>query len=218
MSYFDHLSKDKKLKDLLQEHGQIDLKKSENIFLSLCSSIMSQQLSTRVAEVIYGRFLMLFDGRDPSPDDILLLKHQQLRSIGLSNSKVTYMQNVAKFAIEKGMDHNTLDKMDAEQIISYLIEIKGVGRWTIEMILMFALGREDIFAADDLGIQNAMETIYKLDKSDKENFRKKILVISNKWSPYRTYACMHLWRWKDKIKRKEGVKKDEIPKKKRINF
>ena len=87
--------------------------------------------------------------------------------------------------------------MDNEEVIAYLTEIKGVGRWTVEMLLMFALGREDVFAVDDLGIQNAMIKLYKLDNSDKKQLREKMLKVSAKWSPYRTYACVHLWRWKD---------------------
>ena len=87
--------------------------------------------------------------------------------------------------------------MDNEEIIAYLTQIKGVGRWTVEMLLMFALGREDIFAIDDWGVQNAMIHLYKLDREDKKKFREDLLRISKKWSPYRTYACLHLWRWKD---------------------
>jgi DNA-3-methyladenine glycosylase II len=87
--------------------------------------------------------------------------------------------------------------MDNEEVITYLTQIKGVGRWTVEMLLMFALGREDVFAVDDLGIQNSMIKLYKLDRSDKKKFREDLLRISQKWSPYRTYACLHLWRWKD---------------------
>jgi DNA-3-methyladenine glycosylase II len=90
--------------------------------------------------------------------------------------------------------------MTNEEVIAYLTQIKGVGRWTVEMLLMFALGREDVFAVDDPGIQNAMISLYKLDNSDKKAFREKILKLSSKWSPYRTYACIHLWRWKDNIK------------------
>lgn len=87
--------------------------------------------------------------------------------------------------------------MDNEEVIAYLTQIKGVGRWTVEMLLMFALGREDVFAIDDLGVQNAMISVYKLDRADKKKFREELLRISQKWSPYRTYACLHLWRWKD---------------------
>ena len=95
------------------------------------------------------------------------------------------------------MTYSKLRKMSNEEVIGYLIVIKGVGRWTIEMLLMFALGREDVFAVDDLGIQNAMIALYKLDHSDKKKLKESMLKVSGKWSPYRTYACLHLWRWKD---------------------
>jgi DNA-3-methyladenine glycosylase II len=95
------------------------------------------------------------------------------------------------------MDQRKLHKMDDEEVIQYLTQIKGVGRWTVEMLLMFALGREDVFAIDDLGIQNAMIALYKLDRTDKKQFRDDMLRISKKWSPFRTYACMYLWKWKD---------------------
>lgn len=95
------------------------------------------------------------------------------------------------------MEWKQLTRMSNEEVTEHLIQIKGVGRWTTEMILMFALGREDVFAVDDLGIQNAMIKLYKLDNTDKKQLREDMLRISKKWSPYRTYACLHLWRWKD---------------------
>ena len=164
---------------------------------------MSQQLSTKVATVIYNRFLNLYDGKEPSPGQILETPLLTLRSIGLSNAKANYVQNVARFAIEKGMDTKKLNRMSNEELIEYLTEIKGVGRWTTEMLLMFALGREDVFAVDDLGIQTAMIGLYKLNKEDKKQLKLDMLRISQKWSPYRTYACLHLWRWKDNIPLKQ---------------
>ena len=87
--------------------------------------------------------------------------------------------------------------MSNEEIIDLLVQIKGIGRWSVEMLLMFTLGREDVFAVDDLGIQQAMTKIYKLEHLDKKSLKEKMLKLSDKWSPYRTYACLHLWKWKD---------------------
>ena len=87
--------------------------------------------------------------------------------------------------------------MHDEEAIEYLRKIKGVGRWTAEMLLMFTLGREDLFALDDLGLQQAMIKLYKLNNSDKKKFREDLTRISKKWAPYRTYACLYLWGWKD---------------------
>ena len=197
MEYTLHLSKDKKIKKLIDHHGTFTLKKQKNICTYLCASIMSQQLSTKVADVIYQRFLNLFDGSEPTAEQVVATAPETLRAIGLSNAKVSYVQNVARFAIEHGMEHARLHKMNDEEVITYLTQIKGVGRWTVEMLLMFALRREDVFAIDDLGVQNAMIALYKLDRTDKKKFREDMLRISKKWSPYRTYACMYLWRWKD---------------------
>ena len=197
MSYHLHLGKDKKISRLIETHGVLKIRKRKNLFTYLCASITSQQLSTNVSDVIYNRFLGLYGGKEPSPQEVLDTPFEKLRSIGLSNNKALYIQNVARFALESGMDHKQISKMSNEEIIVYLTKIKGVGRWTVEMLLMFALGREDVFAVDDLGIQNAMIGLYKLSRDDKKKFREDMLKISSRWSPYKTFACMHLWRWKD---------------------
>jgi len=197
MNYLLHLAKDKKLKKLIEGVEPLSVRRSKDILFYLIASIMSQQLSTKVADTIKNRFLALYDGRIPLPDEVLATAPETLRSIGLSNAKVSYVLNVARFALEHGLDDEVLHKMDNEEVIAYLTQIKGVGRWTVEMLMMFGLGREDIFAIDDWGVQNAMIHIYKLDRTDKKAFREALLRISQKWSPYRTYACMHLWRWKD---------------------
>ena len=174
MDYSIHLSKDKRLKKLIVDQGPFELSKRNNICTYLCGSIMSQQLSTKVATVIHQRFLSIYGGQEPSPEQIIDTPFETLRAIGMSNAKVTYVQNVARFALDPGLALKKLDKMSNEEAIEYLTKIKGVGRWTVEMLLMFALGREDIFAADDLGIQNAMIKLYKLDRTDKKKFREKI--------------------------------------------
>jgi DNA-3-methyladenine glycosylase II len=197
MHYIPHLSKDKKLKKLIEQGRPHKLVKRKNICIYLCASIMSQQLSTKVADVIYKRFLALYGDKEPTAQQILDTPFEKLRGIGLSNAKVSYVKNVAQFEIDSGMDAKKLAKMSNEEVIEYLVVIKGVGRWTVEMLLMFALGREDVFAVDDLGIQNAMIGLYKIDNSDKKKVKLEMLRLSSKWSPYRTYACVHLWRWKD---------------------
>jgi len=207
MHYIEHLSKDRKLKKLIDTGNSYQLKKRKNICTYLCASIMSQQLSTKVADVIYNRFLALYGGNEPTARQILNTPSETLRGIGLSNAKVSYVKNVAQFEVESGMDHEKLRAMENEEVILYLTQIKGVGRWTAEMLLMFALGREDVFAVDDLGIQNAMIKLYKLNREDKKKFREDLLRISGKWSPYRTYACKHLWEWKDNAPVKEPKKK-----------
>lgn len=196
MDYVAHLQKDKRLaKAMGSQVHTLELR--ANIPLRIMASIMSQQLSTKVAAVIYRRFLELYKGKEPKPQQVLDTPAETLRSIGLSNAKVSYVKNVAAFCIEHRITDKKLLAMKNEEIIGLLTQIKGVGRWTVEMLLMFTLGREDVFAVDDLGIQQAMAHIYRIDASDKKAMKEKMLKLSARWSPYRTYACLHLWRWKD---------------------
>ena len=196
MEYVQHLQKDKKLAAIIREPLPA-LQLRQNIPLRLMASIMSQQLSTKVAKIIFKRFLDLFEGEEPLPQQILDVPFDTLRGIGLSNAKTQYVLNVAAFCIEQDITDTKLLDLPNGEIIALLTKIKGVGKWTVEMLLMFSLGREDVFAVDDLGIQQAMIEIYKIPVDDKKLVKEKMLKISQKWKPYRTYACMHLWRWKD---------------------
>jgi len=196
MKYISHLQKDKRLATILgEEVHQLVLHK--NIPLRLISSIMSQQLSTKVAAVIFKRFLEIFNGEEPSPQQILDTPFETLRAIGLSNNKVRYIQNVAAFCIEHAITDTKLLAMSNEEIIDLLVQIKGVGQWTVEMLLMFSLGREDVFAVDDLGIQQGMQRLYNLDTNNKKLLKAQMLELSQQWKPYRSYACLHIWKWKD---------------------
>lgn len=165
--HITHLSKDKKLLPILQTVTPYLLKKRKNVCVRLCASIMSQQLSTKVADVIFKRFLLLYDGNEPTPQEIVDTSFEQLRGIGLSNAKVSYVQNVARYLMEHSANDKKINKMSDEEVIAFLTPIKGVGRWTVEMLLMFTLGREDVFAVDDLGIQQAMSRVYKIDQAIK---------------------------------------------------
>ena len=196
MEYLLQLKRDKKLATIIHEPLPL-LQMRQNIPLRLVASIMSQQLNTKVAKVIYRRFLEIYQGQEPEPKQVLDTPFETLRSIGLSNAKVNYVKNVAAFCIENAITDTKLMLLTNDEIIDLLTQIKGVGKWTVEMLLMFTLGREDVFAVDDLGIQQAMIKVYKLSTDDKKNLKEKMLKISSRWKPYRTYACMHLWNWKD---------------------
>ena len=196
MDYKSHLQNDKKLASILTQDPFV-LKRKKNIPIRLMASIMSQQLSTKVAAVIYKRFLALYNGKEPKAEAVLETPNEALRAIGLSNAKVSYVKNVAQFCIEHNINDRLLSTMNDEAIISLLVQIKGVGKWTVEMLLMFGLGREDVFAVDDLGIQQAMCKLYKIDATHKKTMQEKMLKLAQKWAPYRTYACLHLWNWKD---------------------
>lgn len=197
MEHLLHLTKDKNLKKIIALQEPYVLVSRKNVYLHLCSSIMSQQLSTKVAAVIYNRFLNLYKNKKPGLQQIIDTSVESLRSIGLSNAKARYIQNVCRFFLAEKITDATLHKMSNEELIKYLSQIKGVGQWTVEMILMFTLGREDVFALDDLGIQQSIAKLYQLDATDKKTLKEKMLQLSANWSPYRTYACRYLWGWKD---------------------
>ena len=196
MHYQSHLKKDKALATLLKGEPYV-LKKRKNTAIRLIASIISQQLSTKVAAIIFKRFLDLYGVREPSLQTILETSHDTLRGIGLSNSKVNYVKNVAEFFITHSITDKQLYTMDPSSVIDLLTQIKGVGKWTVEMLLMFSLGQEDVFAVDDLGIQQAMIRLYKIKFSTKKELQTKMLRRAETWAPYRTYACLHLWHWKD---------------------
>ncbi|MFN5135568.1 MAG: DNA-3-methyladenine glycosylase family protein [Chitinophagaceae bacterium] len=197
MHYIPHLSKDKKLKKVIDAQEPHTLIKRKKIYLHLCSSIMSQQLSTKVADVIYNRFLALYGRKEPSALQILDTPFDTLRSIGLSNAKTNYVLNVCRFFIDEKLTDAQLYKMNDEDIIAKLTQIKGVGKWTVEMILMFSLQHEDVLPVDDLGIQQAMTKLYNLKFETKKELYEQMYKKAEKWRPYRTYACVHLWKWKD---------------------
>jgi DNA-3-methyladenine glycosylase II len=196
MEYQLHLKKDKKFASLLAQANHT-IKKRKNTPVRLMASIISQQLSTKVAAIIFGRFIVLFEGKEPSCEQVLECTNEQLRSIGLSQSKVNYIQNVAQFFLEHQITDKQLYAMEPDAIIELLTQIKGVGKWTVQMLMLFSLGQEDVFAVDDLGIQQAMTRLYQIKYETKKELHSKMITISNKWMPYRSYACLHLWQWKD---------------------
>jgi len=197
MPYRKHLSKDLILKKLIKQQGGYVLERKKNIHLHLCASIISQQLSTKVAAVIYARFMQLFNKRNPRPEDILSVTDEAFKSVGLSNSKASHIKNVCRFFIENKLTDAKLHKLSDEELVELLTQIKGVGRWTVEMLLMFTLGREDVFSVGDLGLQKAMIELYNIEYANKQELASKMEAIAERWRPYRTYACRYLWRYRD---------------------
>lgn len=196
MSYKKHLAKDKVLASILKKDSHT-LSLQKNIPLKLMGSIISQQLSTKVAAIIFERFVALYPAKKPTIQKVLDTPEETLRGIGISYAKIKYIYAVANFCLEHKITDKKLQELSNEAIIELLTQIKGVGKWTVEMLLMFSLGREDVFAVDDLGIQQAMTKLYDLDPTNKKQLKIDMLERSKVWSPYRTYACLHLWRWKD---------------------
>jgi DNA-3-methyladenine glycosylase II len=193
-----HLSKDKTLKKVISKVGVIKTKPHTDLYYALMRAIVSQQLSTKAAETIWQRFLLLFNDGYPHPENVLKLRDIELRKVGLSFQKVGYIKNIATFSIEKSLDYKKLKKLSDEDLILHLTSIKGVGRWTVEMILMFSLNRPDVFPLDDLGIQNGIKMMYKL-KAEKRDLKKEMLALSEAWRPHRTMACKYIWRFKDGV-------------------
>lgn len=169
-----------------------------DLYLDLLESIMSQQLSVSAAATIFRRFLDLFPGRYPQPRALARMTPARLRTAGVSRQKAGYLRNVAVFALKGGLDSKTLGAKTDDEVVEHLSQIKGVGRWTAEMLLMFSLGRPDIFPADDLGIQIAMKRLYGLRGSGR-TLHKRMAKIADQWRPHRTLACKWLWRWRRTI-------------------
>ena len=193
---YKHLKKDALMKEVLKATPVLTFSPNKNLYQSLIRAIVSQQLSVKAAATIYERFLNLFPGKDPAAEIVLRLDDEQLRNCGLSYQKAGYLKNIAQFSITNGLDYRKLYRKTDEELITHLTQIKGVGKWTVEMILMFSLNRPDVFPVDDLGIQNAMKKLYQLDGKGKE-LHQQMHEIAKQWQPYRTIACRHLWRWKD---------------------
>ncbi len=172
----------------------------DRVYLSLLESIVSQQISVKAADAIFGRFLALFPDRHPRADALLLKTTDELRSAGLSSQKIKYLQSVAEFSLEKPIDRTHLNAMTDEEVVQYLLPIKGVGRWTVEMLLMFVLERPDIFPIDDLVIRQRMLRAYpeQTQGLTGKALYKILHEIAESWRPYRTTASRYLWQWQDK--------------------
>lgn len=192
-----HLKKDKVLKPVIDRVGTLRLKKELDLYHALLRSIVGQQLSVKAAATIWSRFLGLFKDGYPEPKTLLKLKDEKLRSVGLSFQKAGYLKNIARFSLEETLDYQRLRKLSDEELIDYLVQIKGVGRWTVEMILMFSLQRHDVLPLDDLGIQNGMKHLYDLKHHTKKDLLKEMERIAEQWRPCRTLACLYIWRHKD---------------------
>jgi DNA-3-methyladenine glycosylase II len=191
-----HLRKDDKLAILIDNCEVVIQKGPIQVFDDLIRSIVSQQLSTSAAATIYGRFINSLDDKSSVSDQILNKSTDELRSYGLSYQKASYIQNVATHFDQNRLHDTDWHARSDEDIIQELTKIKGVGRWTVEMILMFSLFREDVLPLDDLIIRNHMISLYDV-RSEKKQLIADLHAIAEHWRPYRTYACRYLWAAKD---------------------
>ena len=160
-------------------------------FEALCLTIASQQLSTKAADTIFRRFCDLFPpDRRPSPERVMTLTDDQIRGVGFSRPKVSFIKDLAAHVLDGRLDLPGLTKQPDEEVMRQMVAVKGIGRWSAEVFLMFRLGRPDILPADDLGLMNAVHRAYKLRKRpDAKRLRK----IGEKWRPYRSVAAWYLW-------------------------
>jgi 3-methyladenine DNA glycosylase/8-oxoguanine DNA glycosylase len=188
----DHLKNaDIKMARLIDTFEKPGYSIESNYFEALVRAIVYQQLSGKAASTIYNRFKDLFPGNKyPSPQDVLIKTHDQLREVGLSNQKATYIHNIAN-AFDSGAVTQNIDSLNDKDIIKELTAIKGVGPWTAEMFLMFTLHRPDVFPVTDLGIRKGLQLFCGLDDLPDPDFMIK---TAAPWRPYRTLASWYLWR------------------------
>jgi DNA-3-methyladenine glycosylase II len=197
MHYIDILSKDKIMVSLIAQFGEIPpIVPVEDLFQDIIRSIVGQQLSVKAADTIYGRVLELVGISEPQS----FLKHEDavLRACGLSFAKIKYIKSLCESVLNKEIDLESLRNLKDEEVIEELVKLKGIGVWTAEMLLIFGLGKEDVFSYGDLGVRNAISTLYKIDRDNKE----KIMKIQKKWAPFRSYACRYLWKSLDNLPKK----------------
>ena len=169
-----------------------------DIYHDLLNSIVSQQLSVKAAATIYSRFLDLFPNRQAHAEFVATTDLEILRGVGLSYQKAGYIKNIAAYWIDNQEDMKNWLGMSDDDIIKELTQIKGVGKWTVQMILMFRLNRLDVFPIDDLGIRQGMVKIYELEETGKDLI-KKLHEIAESWRPYRSVACRYVWKHKDGV-------------------
>lgn len=165
-------------------------KPSNKYFEELVSSIISQQLSLKAASTIERRFVALFGQKFPKPQEVLKMPDDKMRKCGLSGSKVKFIKDLAQRIDSGDLKFRGIETKSEEEVIAMLIRVKGIGRWTAEMFLMFALAKPDVYSHGDLGLRNAIKKLYKVRG---ELTQKKAEKIAEKWKPYRTLACRYLW-------------------------
>jgi len=194
MSYLKQLRKDPVMQEIVSS-TKIKVPEAKNpIYLQLIYTILGQNLNNEVAKILETRFHELFRKKIPTPKDILDVPFMQLREIGLSASKTNYILNICDFFIEQKLTDKQLHKMEDEALVEFLSSIKGVGKWNVEMVMILAMQRENIFPVTDAGLQQAMIKLYRIrNKEDKKALMEKMTAIADQWQPYRTHACLYMW-------------------------
>jgi DNA-3-methyladenine glycosylase II len=176
---------------LIRRHGACGLADAQHTdpFTALTHAIISQQLSSKAAATIAGRFDALFRGR-PTPDGIAAVSDAQLRAVGLSGQKIRYMRDLCARVVDGSLPLHRLGALADDEVVAALTQVKGIGRWTAEMFLMFRLHRPDVLPVGDLGIVKAVQRAYRLRKTPDP---ARLEQIGEPWRPYRSVACWYLW-------------------------
>ena len=191
----DLLKKDKNMQDLIKKFGRPDFNLGQDYFQSLLRSIVFQQLSGKAAKTIYERLVNLIpETTNLCPNEVLKLDKDEMRKAGLSFQKINYVRNLADYFENNSFKKKEVERMTDEEISKELIQIKGIGQWTVDMFLMFTLSRPDILPYKDLGIQKGIMKILNMKNLPS---KKEMENCSRKWRPYRTIACWYLWRIAD---------------------
>ena len=184
------LNKDKKLKKIISSVGECKIRTISNPFEALVEAIITQQISDSAGKSISLKFKNLFGKKYPTPSDVVKLSIDEIKSVGLSRMKAEYIFDISQMIVDKKLDFKIFKKMSNEDVISELIKIRGIGKWTAEMYLIFALGRMDVFPLGDLGLINGIKKLYDLENPSTD----EILEITNRWIPYRTIGTWYIWR------------------------
>ena len=188
---------DSRIAGIIERAGPCELIPHEVGFSGLSSAIIGQQLSNQVAKIIRTRFRKLFENELPDYRYLLKLDDTVLRKTGLSFQKIKYLRGLAQWVKSGDLDFLALEGMDDEIAIQQLVQVKGIGRWTAEMYLMFSLNRPDVLPLGDAALEVAMKSLYGLPEKDWE---KPAISIAEKWRPWRTVACWYLYRYHKMLK------------------
>ena len=189
-----HLSNnDAKLASVIADYGHCTLTPHDDYYKELLDSIISQQLSVKAAATIFNRFLQLYDGRTPTPMQILATDHEVLRNIGCSNAKAKYIKDLALHISDGRLDLRQIASLPNKEIITQLTAVKGIGEWSAHMFMIFSLGRNDILPTGDLGIRKGMQKLYGLNELPTPT---EIIQIAsdNNWAPYESIASWYIWK------------------------
>ncbi|MGD1003771.1 MAG: DNA-3-methyladenine glycosylase [Minisyncoccia bacterium] len=187
-----HLKKsDPRLKVIIEGVKLREITITRGPFEALVEAIVSQQLSIKAADTIFNRFVALTPGRKfPTPREIVKMPVAKMRKCGLSRMKVSFIKDLARKTLDGSLNFKTIDRLSDEEVIEHLTSVKGIGRWTAEMFLIFSLRRDDVFSYGDLGLRNALQRIYKMKKPPTPAQAEK---ITAKWKPYRSLGSRYLW-------------------------